>query len=142
MSRENVDWVRTLIETANASGWDPKVAASFVHPEGRMYSAPDFPGQDVYVGREEIEAFVGEWISTFDDLQWKVEELVDLDDRVLLLARQVGKSKTTGAAADWHFGTIFSDFRDGMFAEARHFMDRRSALEAAGLDDRLQSNPQ
>ena len=142
MSRENAELVRTLIETANAAGWDPKVAGSFVHPEARMYSAPDFPGQEVYVGREEIEAFVGEWISAFDDLQWEVEELVDLDDRVLVLARQTGKSKTTGAAADWQFGTIFGGFRDGMFAEARHFMDRWSALEAAGLDDRLQSNPQ
>jgi hypothetical protein len=136
MSQENVETIRQMIESANASGWDPEsVANRWVHPEARIYPAPDFPGADVYVGREDIASFVGEWTSTFDDLRWDVEQLIDLGDRIVVLARMIGRSKTTGTTVDWPFGGLFDDFRDGMFAEARFLMDHKAALEAAGLTD-------
>ena len=76
-----------------------------------------------------------EWTSTFDDLRWELEQVIDLGDRVVVLARMVGRSKTTGTAVDWPFGGLFGDFRGGMFAEARYFMDHTAALEAAGLSE-------
>jgi uncharacterized protein len=132
----NVETIREMVESANASGWDSEsVVNDWVHPEGRMYPAPDFPGSDVYVGREEMGAFIREWTSTFDDLRWELEQLIDLGDRVVVLARMVGKSRTTGTAIDWPFGGVFADFRDGTFAEARFFMDQKGALEAVGLSE-------
>ena len=136
MSEENVDTIRQMIERANSAGWDAALLVSnWVHPEARVYPAADFPGPDLYVGREEITAFVQEWTSTFDDLSWKVEQLIDLGDQVVVLARMTGKSRTTGASVDWPFGGLFGDFRDGMFAETRYFMDQESALEAVGLSE-------
>jgi ketosteroid isomerase-like protein len=132
----NVETIRRMVESANASGWDSEsVVNDWVHPEGRMYPAPDFPGSDVYVGREEMGGFIREWTSTFDDLRWELEQLIDLDDRVVVLARMVGKSRTTGTAIDWPFGGVFADFRDGTFAEARFFMDQKGALEAVDLSE-------
>jgi hypothetical protein len=134
MSQGNVETIRRMIEEANASGWDPELLVNeWVHPEARTYPAPDFPGPDVYVGREDIAVFVREWTSTFDDLHWDVEQLIDHGDRVVVLARMIGRSRTTGAAVDWPFGGVFGDFRSGMFAEARYFMDQKAALEAVGL---------
>ena len=137
MSQENVETIRRMIETANASGWDPEsVVNEWVHPEARIYPAPDFPGPNVYVGREEVAAFIREWTSTFDDLRWELEQLIDLGDRVVVLARMIGRSRTTGTAIDWPFGALFGDFRGGMFAETRYFMDHTAALEAAGVSER------
>jgi ketosteroid isomerase-like protein len=134
MSRENVETIRQMIEAANASGWDAEALVNnWVHPEARTYPAPDFPGPDVYVGREDIATFVREWTSTFDDLRWELEQVIDLGDRVLVLARMIGRSGTTGTAIDWPFGGVFGDFRDGLFAEARYFMDQKAALVAVGL---------
>lgn len=134
MSQENVETIRQMVETANASGWDAEALVDdWVDPEARMYPAPDFPGPDVYVGREDIVTFVREWTSTFDDLRWQLEQLIDLGDRVVVLARMIGRSRTTGTAIDWPFGGVFGDFRDGRFADARYFMDQNAALEAVGL---------
>lgn len=134
VSQENVETIRQMVETANASGWDAKALVNdWVHPEARMYPASDFPGPDVYVGREDIATFVREWTSTFDDLRWELEQLIDLGDRVLVLARMIGRSGTTGTPIDWPFGGVFGDFRDGLFADARYFMDQNAALEAVGL---------
>jgi ketosteroid isomerase-like protein len=136
MSQENVETIRQMIETANASGWDAEALVNdWVHAEARMYPAPDFPGPDVYVGREDIVTFVREWTSTFDDLRWDLEQVIDIGDRVLVLARMTGRSGTTGTAIDWPFGGVFGDFRDGLFAEARYFMDQNAALEAVGLKE-------
>ena len=136
MSRENVETIRRMVEMANACGWDPEpVVNAWVHPEARVYPAPDFPGPDLYVGREDVAAFTREWTSTFDDLRWELEQVIDLGDRVVVLARMIGNSRTTGTGVDWPFGGIFGDFRGGMFAEARYFMDHKAALEAAGLSD-------
>jgi ketosteroid isomerase-like protein len=133
MSHENVETIRRMIEEANASGWDAeRLVSEWVHPEARVYPAPDFPGPDVYVGREDIAAFIREWTSTFDDLRWDLEQLIDLGDRVAVLARMSGRSRTTGAAVDWPFGVLFGAFGGGMFSEARYFMDHEAALEAAG----------
>src|SRR2546423_11395792 len=54
MSQENVDTIRQMIERANSAGWDAELLVSnWVHPEARVYPAADFPGPDLYVGREE-----------------------------------------------------------------------------------------
>ena len=135
ISEQNVESIRRMIETANASGWNPDIVDEWVHPEARVYPASDFPGPDVYVGREDVTAFLREWISTFDDLRWELEQLIDLGDRVIVLARMIGTSGTSGIAVDWPFGGVFGDFRDGMFAEARYFMDQKAALEAVGLSE-------
>src|SRR6185437_7649973 len=111
MSQENVEALRQMVEAANASGWDAGALVNdWVHPEARMYPAPDFPGPNVYVGREDIVTFVREWTSTFDDLRWEVEQLIDLGDRVLVLARMIGRSGTTGTAIDWPWAASTSVF--------------------------------
>jgi ketosteroid isomerase-like protein len=136
VSRENVETIRQMVETANASGWEAEaVVDDWVHPEARVYPAPDFPGPDVYVGRADIATFIREWTSTFDDLRWELEQIIDLGDRVLALTRMIGRSGTTGTAIDWPFGVVFGDFRDGLFAEARYFMDQKAALEVVGLSE-------
>jgi hypothetical protein len=109
MSQENVESIRRMIEAANASGWDPESVEDWVHPEARIYPASDFPGPDLYVGREDVAAFIREWTSTFDDLRWELDQLIDLGDRVLVLARMIGRSRTTVTAVDWPFGGLFSD---------------------------------
>jgi hypothetical protein len=141
MSRDKAERILRMIDTANASAWDPATIESWVHPQARAYPARDFPGPDVYVGREDVMGFVREWSSTFDDLRWDVDQLLDLDETVLVLARMVGTSGTTGAAVDWPFGGIFGDWRDGMFAEVRFFMDHEEARRAAGIDREAGSTP-
>jgi hypothetical protein len=69
------------------------------------------------------------WI--YDEVSIEVEEIIDLDDRALGIARFRGAS-ADAPPVDWLWCHIFA-FRDGLISEAQSFLDRPDALEAAGL---------
>ena len=73
-----------------------------------------------------------DWTSPFETFRIDVERVIDADDRVVSLVRQVGRTKTgvveieASAAAVW---TI----RDGKLTRVEFHLDREKALEAAGV---------
>ena len=71
-------------------------------------------------------------MAVFDESTLVVDDLIDLgDDRVLGMTT-IRAAPADGPAVEWvwcHLVTI----DDGLISEARSFIDRESALEAAGL---------
>jgi SnoaL-like protein len=133
MSEENVELVRRSFETLNAMGWDPDATPGFVHPEGCIYPPAEWPGPELYEGREGRDALIREWTSTFD-LRGEIERLIDDDDRVIALLRMRGISKAGRVEVDWTLGFIASDFADGRAREVRWFMSPEQTLAAAGIE--------
>jgi ketosteroid isomerase-like protein len=133
VSQENVELVRRSIEALNALGWDSDATPGFVHPEGRIYPPAEWPGPEVYEGREGRDALIREWTSTFDRLRGEIERLIDDDDRVIALLRMRGISKAGGVEVDWPLGFIASDFADGRAREVRWFISPEQTLAAAGI---------
>ena len=84
-------------------------------------------------GREEMRAYVQDWVDTFDGFEIHPVELIDGGgSTVVAVLRFGGRAKLSGVPADSTFGVVFS-IRDGKIARGREYATRAAALEAAGL---------
>jgi ketosteroid isomerase-like protein len=85
-------------------------------------------------GREGVERFAEDTRENWEELQTMAEEFRDLGDRVLVLGRQVGRGKGSGAQVDAPLATIL-DFRGDRIWRFRAYFDRAEGLRAAGLSE-------
>jgi ketosteroid isomerase-like protein len=86
-------------------------------------------------GSDEVRSFFADdWFQAFPFEEWEVEldELIDNGDKVIAIARQRGRSATSGVGAELEQAHIFT-LRDGEVVRAESYLDREKALEAAGL---------
>ena len=84
-------------------------------------------------GFEEIWAALLEYLRSCEGLRNELERIVDLDDdRVLVLERQVGRGRASGAAVERPMASILA-FRDGRITRWDSYYERADALRAAGL---------
>ena len=103
------------------------------HPEVEFREDPKFPEGSVYHGRDALRAYFKRFSSEFDPFWWEAEDILDTDDdQVLLLIRVRGRGKGSGAEFDTRGGWLFT-MRDGRAVRVDAYLDRREALEAAGL---------
>ena len=86
----------------------------------------------VYRGHEGYREFWRLWLDAFEDIRWDPEEILDLGDRALVTARQSGHGSGSGVAVSEPVYQLFT-FRRGLVIRQEDFLDRRQALEAAGL---------
>ena len=85
-------------------------------------------------GREGIETLLGNIGDTFEEYRVVADEVRDLGDRVLMLARVEGRGRGSGVKVDTPYGTI-SDFRGGKISRIRTYLDHGETLRAAGLSE-------
>jgi ketosteroid isomerase-like protein len=73
------------------------------------------------------------WRADWEDLRYLPEELLDLGDgRIVVLGRIQGTGASSGAPFDSEWALVIA-LSAGHVREERVFMDRRAALDAAGL---------
>ena len=72
------------------------------------------------------------WEEMWSDYHFEVQDLVDAGDKVVLLYRQVGKSKESGVKVEERAGWVYT-LREGKIARVEMFQDRETALRAAGV---------
>ena len=117
-SRKDYD---TVLELA-----DPDIEYEFV---GR------FAEGNVFRGPDAVRDLWGQLDEAFSEWRSQPEELIDLGDQVLVLARESG----VGRASELHFeqklGHLLS-FRDGRIVRFEVFGSWRRALRAVGLGQR------
>jgi ketosteroid isomerase-like protein len=135
MSEENVEVVRRLYDEHWACGdfafagfFDPEVEFARLGAEGGGVAGR-------WRGLEEVWAGTLEYLSAFADLRTEAERIIDLgDDRVLVLSRQSGRGKLSGAPIEHELGDLFT-LHDGKVVRGEFYWDRSEALEAAGLEE-------
>ena len=133
MSQENVEIATRFYEPALSKrellAAMPRTMA-LCHPEVE-WSAPE--DGTVYRGREGVRQRLEEWLQSFDDYRYDVQQIIDCGgDEVLVEATEVGRGMISGAevrSTNYELLTI----RDGMIVRIREFYDEGDALEAAGL---------
>ena len=95
-----------------------------VRPEGRVFR-----------GLAGVTEAIRSWGGTWEDWAAESEELIDAGDRVLLVDRQTGRGKSSGAPLDQQTFWVYT-LRDGTIVRIKWFgTDREEALEAAGLEE-------
>ena len=110
MSQENVDILHRVYELTETRGVEGLL--ELATDDIIWISDPRFPGGDVSI---------------------EVEEILDLDDRALGITRFHGVAPNR-PQVDWLWCHLVS-FREGCIDQAQSFLDKGSALEAAGLSE-------
>jgi ketosteroid isomerase-like protein len=135
MSQENVEIATRWYEPA--TGKSTLLAAmprtmALCHPDVE-WSAPE--DGTTYRGREGVRQRLEEWLESFADYRFDVQQVIDCGgDEILVKGTEVGRGAASGAevrSTDYELLTI----RDGLIVRIREFYDEANALKAAGLSD-------
>jgi ketosteroid isomerase-like protein len=145
MSQENVEVVRRLValtqeglRTDDLRGaMDESVAAGLISPtcewRGGRRGGDAVVGVGDEVGPERIVEFIRTWTEDFSDFTLEVEDVIEADEnRVVVIQRQSGTGKASGAPVDLRTASIFT-LGAGQVVRIAIFLDPAKALQAAGL---------
>jgi hypothetical protein len=88
--------------------------------------------ETVFYGHEGYLQLWRYWSEAFEDIRWEPEEILDLGEKILVQARQMGHGSGSGVGVSQPVFQLFSLDR-GWVIRQEDFLDRSKALEAAGL---------
>jgi ketosteroid isomerase-like protein len=143
VSRENVDLVQRLqpdpeVDFAQVFRDDDMWAASvelgaFYHPDVESVR-PGLPDGTIYIGLDGLRDMWLEWLAPWTTYRVEAEDVIDLGDRVLLLAHVFGRLGESQAEVENTVASVYT-VRDGKIARAELYLDRTEALKAVGLEE-------
>ena len=74
------------------------------------------------------------WDADWGEFRNELDEVIDLGDRALIVARMVGSGASSGASFDREVAYLLT-VSDGLAIREQVFLSHREALEAAGLSE-------
>ena len=83
-------------------------------------------------GREALMNLIGGWVAAWEDWKEEIDEVRDLGDRVMVIATQRGRGKSTGIEIATQYAAVY-EVRDGEISWMGLYNGPNEALEAAGL---------
>jgi ketosteroid isomerase-like protein len=133
VSRQDLELVRSMLETLNESGVE--AALDQIHPDFEGVTPPELsPEPDTYRGHEGIRRYFAGFEGVMDEVRWEADELTEApDDRVVAGIRLLTRSVATGLELElpvWQLCTV----RDGKVLRIEGFAKREDALRAAGIE--------
>lgn len=131
MSQENLDLLRRAYDYVERAG---EVLPEAVHADF-VWDVTTFRGAIIpgtFVGVEEVNVWLAEWIGGFEEWSFDIEEVFDAGDRVIAIVHQRGRAKHGGPEVEMRFAQVWT-FRDGLIARMEMYATPDEALEAAGL---------
>jgi ketosteroid isomerase-like protein len=132
MAQENVERLRAVY-AAIAIG-DLSMLFEVCDPNVEVTEPPEIPDSSSFHGHDGIRAVFGKLQEVFPDMQFAAAEFIANGDRVLASMQWLGTGAGSGASARVRLFHVWS-FEDGRVTRIRAFLDRRQALEAAGLSE-------
>jgi uncharacterized protein len=127
-SEERVRDVVDAINRGDVDGFLARIHADF---EWKVLKVSPLAG--TYRGREQVRAYVEEWINTFYDVRLDIEELAEMDDEVLVVVRGSAWGKASGVEVKNHFCQLWT-VSAGVPTQLHEYATREEALAAAGAD--------
>jgi ketosteroid isomerase-like protein len=140
MSRENVEFLERLF--AGAADLDkqalldalPDLIAQTCDPDIEWVEDPRRADRRVYRGHRGVRDSWERWLENFEEYGFEVERMVDCDDKVLVIAREEGRGRASGATIGQRIYSVYS-FREGRISRYEEFYEEQDALEAAGRSE-------
>jgi ketosteroid isomerase-like protein len=146
MSQENVDLVRGLLpgrdtdlvalfrEEATATALADAVAPLF-QQDFEAVVQDWAPGHQVrYVGLEGLRAAWLDWLEPWESYRTEVEDVIDADDQIVVLARDYGRRTGTAVEVSVVGASVWT-VCDGKITKTVFYPNRSEALEAVGLSE-------
>jgi ketosteroid isomerase-like protein len=120
--------VRLFFEAANRRDLDAMMS---FHAPDAVYEFSQ-RGLGIFEGEAAIRGFLEDYVAAFEDLEWEVEEMRVLDNRVVLLVvRQHGRPVGVGARVRQREAWIQRYSADGMLVRASSYVDIDKGRAAA-----------
>jgi ketosteroid isomerase-like protein len=132
LSQEHVEIIRRALPETAPANLEALFAILDENVEWDYVGA--FPEIQTAHGPAEVREFLRGWSGAFDGFGLQGEEAVDAGDSVVVLVRQWGRGKETGAEVENRTWQLFT-FRDGKVVHCRGYDSKAAALEAAALLD-------
>jgi ketosteroid isomerase-like protein len=129
MSQENVELVRRCLAARDRG--DYRAASALFHPDV-VVDLSARPDGRVYWGGRDAARAMQHWVDLWDDYSYEAEDVLDAGDSVVVLFRERGRAKASGASVELLGATVWT-IRDGKVASSKTYTDRAEALAAVGL---------
>jgi ketosteroid isomerase-like protein len=130
MSEENVKVVRRSIEAFVAD--DAAAFRDTLHPE--LEWRPFEESHSPSYGHEGAVRLMRQWLDTWSEHRFDVEDVIDGGDDVLATVRITGRGKASGIEVNVRL-YLHCKLRDGRIAYLYEYEDEAEALKAAGLSE-------
>jgi ketosteroid isomerase-like protein len=130
MSQENVEVVRRMHESLGGS--ELRFPAGFLDPHVEWVNPPYAAEPGIRRGKPAFEQAAANVSGAFDEFSFEDDEIIDLDDRILVLTTFVVHGRRSGIEHRQPQGYLWT-LRDGRAIRFEWFNGHAEALEAAGL---------
>ena len=139
MSQENIELVRAMYEAFLSTG--PEGAVPFLAEDVRWTAPPDMPeGEEVRYGQAGAREALNNWLDTWTDYLFEIQDIEDFGDHVVVTGWQKGRGKGSGIEVSEEIISVWT-VRDGLMAEQQMFRRRDQALAAAGATEAAAEEP-
>jgi uncharacterized protein len=91
----------------------------------------DFPDAGVYVGRDEVRAYMRRFLEDWTDAVIEAEDFIGEGDSVAVAVHQRATGSGSGAPVDLHYWHVWT-LRGGVVIRIESIKTRAEALEAIG----------
>ena len=133
MSQENVEIVRRAHQAFNDRDLDALLASFTDDAEWRLIGGfADLIGTE-FRGHEGLRRLFNEWVGNLG-LQGEMEEVLEADDRVVVIVRVTGAGAASGVPTTIRSGNVYF-FRDEKISAVDTYYQPSDALEAVGLSE-------
>jgi ketosteroid isomerase-like protein len=133
MSEENVQLTRRAFEALGEDG--PEGLIPYLDPDIEWISIPGFlPDAVDHVGRAGVRRWFMSLSELFDEISWRLDEVVDSQERVMVSCTARARGRSSGIEVEVQI-FMSASIGDGRVTRLESFLSRGQALEAAGLSD-------
>jgi ketosteroid isomerase-like protein len=127
MSDANVELVRRVFAATDRRDWDTVLAA--YTPDTEWDDRDLRPEGAVHRGIDAMRAEMRAWFGTWSGYAQEIEEIHDAGDDVVLVVRESGTGKGSGASMEQRIGIVVS-IEDGLITPTRLYRDPKDAFAA------------
>ena len=131
MADRHLELVRDGFEHWNRE--DPSWVLEHMSPEVEWIPPATDPYAGTYRGHQGVQEFWSRWRSAVGQLRFRIDELVDAGDRVLVIATRSAKSPETGLEVFDQIAQVFSFDEQDKCVRVQEFHGREAAERAAGI---------
>lgn len=128
MSSQNLEVLEGIYGRWEHGDFRTPVAAEFV-----LVMDPEFPESGEHVGPDGVSAYMKRFLSSWEKITIKAEEMIDGEDKMLVKVHQVGTGLSSGIAVDLHYFQLWT-FDGSTPIRAESVMEESVAMERLGRD--------
>ena len=131
MSQQTVDGVVRGYEALNRGDLDAATAG--VAPDCELELPPVLPDVQTYQGREGLRRMWEAWQESFEGFRMEIEEVIDAEDRVAVMACACGIGRDSGVEVRTPTFPLIWTVKEGQVVRVQALPTRAAALEELGL---------